>query len=408
MRYLQIVCAAVLLPLSAGILSAQGGANYSAFGLGDIQGSVGAVYDGLGGSSVAVPSQHALGGINPATWGLVTTTRLQTGFTFRQIHISSNSTSTSQNNGRLQGLAGVFSVDTALGIGIGFGFKPYSGVNYLLAETATVNFNGSTLTTTSEYEGEGGLTTAYLGGTFEPVDNVIVGISGLYHFGKITSTVTATFDDANYLPSALQINNGMSGGGISIGLLYTGVRNLTLGATVIANSALSVDVDERYASSVSDDTVLTSTFETDMPLTIAVGASYRTGKFLLTSELASSDFSNLSIRRPEFVSFRRANRISVGASRVGDPTASSALDRWAFSVGAGYNQQYYVVNDNGIDEMYASFGVQIPIARRTFLDGAVTGGMRGTTDNDLLRELFARFSVSISIGETWFKPFKRD
>ncbi len=84
------------------------------------------------------------------------------------------------------------------------------------------------------------------------------------------------------------------------------------------------------------------------------------------------------------------------------------LDRWAYNVGAGYRQLYYVVNDQGIDEMYGSFGVQIPIARSTYLDAAATGGMRGTTDQGLIREVFARLSFSISIGENWFRPFKRD
>ena len=145
-----------------------------------------------------------------------------------------------------------------------------------------------------------------------------------------------------------------------------------------------------------------------MPLSLGLGASYITGKFLLTGEFTTSDFSVLTIRKPEFVSFRRSNTISVGASRLADHTASSFLDRWAYNVGAGFNQQYYVVNGQGIDELYASFGFQAPVARNTYIDAAITGGMRGTTNSGLMQELFARLSFTISVGETWFQPFKRD
>jgi hypothetical protein len=389
-------------------VQAQGGSSYSIFGIGDIQENTGAVYDGLGGNSIAVRSPYALGGINPASWGFVTTTRLQTGFTFRQTQVSDNSTSLSQNNGSLQGIAGVFSIDTALGISVGFGFQPYSSVRYLINQNSSVVGAGQQLTYHSEFEGKGGMSTAYLGGTFRPFQDITVGISGQYNFGRISSTVTTTFNDGNYLPSALQNTDAFNGGGFTIGAMYTGIPNLTLGAIVNANASLSVAHDERYMSSITLDTTVKQTLETDMPLTLGFGATYTTGKFLFTGEVSTSDYSTLTIRKPEFVSFRRANRVSVGASRLANPSANTFLDRWAYNIGAGYRQLYYVVNDQGIDEIYGSFGVQLPVARSTYFDAAVTGGMRGTTSQGLIQEVFARLSFSISIGENWFRPFKRD
>lgn len=390
------------------LVRAQGGSNYSIFGLGDIQESTGAVYDGLGGSSIAVRSPYALGGINPASWGFITTTRLQTGFMFRQTQASDNTTSLAQNNGSLQGIAGVFSIDTALGISVGFGFQPYSSVRYLISRGSSVTGAGQELTSNSEFEGKGGVSTAYIGGTVRLLDELMLGVSGQYNFGKISSNVTTSFNDGNYLPSALQNTDAFNGGGFTVGAMYTGIPNLTLGAVINANASATVAHDERYISSITLDTTIKENTETDLPLTLGLGASYTIGKFMLTGEVATTDFSTLSIRKPEFVSFRRANRVSVGASRLANPGASTTLDRWAYNIGAGYRQLYYVVNDQGIDEMYGSFGVQIPIARSTYLDAAATGGMRGTTDKGLIREVFARLSFSISIGENWFRPFKRD
>lgn len=398
----------LLLPFAAHEALAQGGSNYSAFGLGDIHNSVGAVYEGLGGASIAVPSRYALGGINPATWGFVSTTRLQAGFALRQTHITTENSSLDQNYSRLQGIAGVFSIDTALGASVSFGLKPFSSVSYLMERRRALDIEGTVLTGTSQYEGKGGMTTAYLGGTFRPMENLTLGLSAMYHFGKLTSTITNDFDDANYLSGALQTNSGLSGSGFSLGAVYSGIPNLYLGAVIIANQSLSVTEETRYASSVSDDTTTEASFDTDMPLSIGVGASYVSGKFMFTGEFSTSDFSTLALRQPDFVSFRRANSFILGVSRMSDHTASSFLDRWAYNFGVGFNQQYYVVNKQNIDEMYASFGVQAPVARNAYIDMALTGGMRGTTENNLMRELFARISFSISIGETWFQPFKRD
>lgn len=388
---------------------AQGGSFYSLFGLGDIQDGRGAVYEGLGGTSIAVRSSYAIGSANPATWGDIATTRLQAGFSLRQAHLTSdNSGSLSQNNSRLQSVEGVFSIDTALGISVGFGFRPFSVVSYASTRTSTVVVGGQEFSSTSEFVGKGGLTTGYLGATFRPFDAVTVGITGLYHFGRIKETQTTLFNLGDYLPSALQRSNGFSGSGITLGVLYTGVPNLTLGATLMANAPLSITYDERYVSSFSLDTTITEKRETDMPLVLGIGASYVSGKFLFAVDAATSDYTALSVRKPDFVRFRRANRASIGISRTANLTSDSFLDRWAYNFGVGYNQQNYVVYNQEIDEMYASFGVQLPIARNAYLDGAMTGGTRGTTANGLARELFVRFSFSASIGETWFKPFKRD
>lgn len=403
-----IVCFLLLLFAPAALVWAQGGSSYSIFGLGDIQGTTGAAYDGLGGNSIAVRSPYALGGVNPASWGFITTTRLQTGFTFRQTHISNEATSLAQNNGNLQGIAGVFSIDTALGLGVGFGFQPYSSVHYLLTRNSSIMAAGQELTSSSEFQGKGGMSTAYLGASFRPFDDITLGVTARYNFGKITSTVTTTFNDGNYLPSALQNTDGFSGSGFTLGALYTGIPDLTLGAVITAGAPLTVTHDERYASSLTLDTTISEERETSLPLTLGVGASYITGKFMFTGEVSTSDFSSLDVRKPEFVSFRRANHFSIGASRLANTGPGPALDRWAYNLGAGYRQLYYVVNDKGIDEMYGSFGIQIPIARSTYLDAAITGGTRGTTDNGLIREMFAHLSFSISIGENWFRPFRRD
>jgi hypothetical protein len=58
--------------------------------------------------------------------------------------------------------------------------------------------------------------------------------------------------------------------------------------------------------------------------------------------------------------------------------------------------------------MAASIGFQVPWSGTFISDIALTFGSRGTQTDGLIREYFGKLSVDVSIGETWFKPFKRD
>lgn len=98
-----ILCSAFLS--NQVIQAQQGGSNYSIFGIGDIRQSMGAYYDGLGGTQYAVPSFHAVNIANPAMWSESKLTRLQIGFRFTQTAIEQQDLSASQNFGKLDGIA---------------------------------------------------------------------------------------------------------------------------------------------------------------------------------------------------------------------------------------------------------------------------------------------------------------
>ena len=134
-----------LLVVASTGLHAQGGSNYTMFGIGDLRNTLGASYDGLGGTQIAVPSDYAVNFVNPAAWGIVKTTRFQGGFRFNQQSVTNGSSTIGQNNGKLEGIAAIFSIDTSLGIAASFGFYPYSSVNYSLTTPTSIVANGNTI-----------------------------------------------------------------------------------------------------------------------------------------------------------------------------------------------------------------------------------------------------------------------
>jgi hypothetical protein len=69
---------------------------------------------------------------------------------------------------------------------------------------------------------------------------------------------------------------------------------------------------------------------------------------------------------------------------------------------------YYKARGEQIKEYYGAIGFHFPVVGLTSLDMSFNVGRRGTMDNGLIRETFVRALFNFSIGETWFKPYKRE
>ncbi|TAE30748.1 MAG: hypothetical protein EAZ92_04235 [Candidatus Kapaibacterium sp.] len=402
---------AFMLSFSLPALQAQtsGGSSYSVFGLGDIVESHSAAFDGTGGAGMASTSEYAVNLLNPAAWNAPRSTRFKLGFNFRQfINTNAQGLTVAQNGGFLQGFSSVFSIDTVRGISAGFGVVPVSTVQYAYSVNQT--FAGGVQTSTL-FRGLGGLTGLYLGGAYQILPKLHLGLSGQYNFGTVESEIRT---EASSLLNEGRtiITDVYSGATGKLGVQFTGIPNLSIAAVAGLSTPLAVSSQRRSTfSAFVADSVDTTTITTQMPLELGIGLEYRFGRFALLADVISKDFSafNYRTKTRTDVSFRRSNRVSIGLSFTGENTYSATfLQTLGYSIGAGYHQQYYQVAGRGIDEIYGSLGVQVPVARRVFFDLAATIGVRGTTDNNLIRELFGRFTFSVNVGEIWFQPFLRE
>jgi hypothetical protein len=400
-----------------------GGANYSIFGLGDTRESLGAAFEGMGGVGIAVTSPTAVNLSNPAAWSHLTSTRFQTGFTFRQFNVSNGISTTSQNNGEIQGFAAGFSIDTTLGLSAGFGITPASHVSY--AFTSAQNL----ISTRSV--GRGGMSQAFLGAALSPFKGLQLGASANYLFGTISDTDSLAALDASVIGSANNISrkDALSGLSATFGAQYTGLPNWSFGLMATVSGPLTVKRERTlrfigqgtapFPTTTGTTTAVpvslpdindTSQFQTAMPLTLGFGIGHKIGRVWLYADAVTKDFASLSYRTDAGnVAFRRSNRLSVGVSYTGNPEfGASFMDAITYNAGFSYHQQYYRVNGVDINEISGSIGFGIPVTRRSTLDVAAIGGVRGTTESGLVRELFAKFSFTVNIGEIWFQPFFRE
>lgn len=395
---------------------AQGGSNYTVFGLGDLRRSVGAAYEGVGGCLYSTSFDNTINIANPAVWTDVKTTRLQGGYRFNQQFITQNGRTVGNNNGKLDGVAVIFALDTTAGVSASIGLYPSSAVNYMFVkgERIALPDPGQFIDGNSSYTGSGGLNAGFLGASWAVTPRVSVGFTGLFHFGVITDKVETSIISEAALNSITTNTDQLSAMGFTLGLQTKPFDNFTLGGSLTMNGSLTALSDMNYRTAqtggvVSYDSTFTRTVTSSMPTTIGIGASYRHDRLLFLADAELQTVDGMTYRMPAGSSYTNASRIGVGISRLGSRSAGmSYAQKMNLNAGLGMRNLYYSFFGETVTEQYGTFGVQMPFGGAAMVDAALVLGVRGSTRNGGVEELFGRLSVTISVGEVWFIPFRRD
>lgn len=389
-------------------LLAQGGSNYSIFGIGELDHVNGAKYDALGGTSIAFPHKTGINLKNPAMWSENTDTRIQLGYKFNQSLVSNDSQNLYQNNGGLDGLLTVFNLDTAMGASVSMGFYSYTNVNSFIANPIQLSKNGESISGVTTHEATGGVTRVYFGFSIKPIPMLSLGAQVFGNTGVIENRIQSSFNENNAFLTYTESKDGIGGSGLRFGLALEPIEDLRFGAYYEPSSSLSIENTLTYGSGLVNDTSFITNKTYDLPTNLGLGASYLTGKFIFGVDYQTSDYTNFKYNTYSTVEYSSFNSYSFGIQRLGnDSPNAKGLDTWGYSVGANYKNHYYKINGIAINEFSGSFGFTIPIKGTAELDLALALGQRGTTTNGLINETFGKLSVNISIGDTWFQPFNR-
>ena len=226
--------------------------------------------------------------------------------------------------------------------------------------------------------------------------------------GNTNKSAATLLYQYNTTQSRTYLSDLYGGIGVRFGFVAEPINNLYLGAYLELNSKLNIDRKVHFQSAFFSDSVISYKMETDMPSLWGAGLSYKTGNFLFAADYITQDFQKFSYN-PGSSEFTKYENISFGIARIGlFGFQRDLLDRMTYMIGGGIKQNYVLVNGNKIKEVYASFGITAPLIGLASMDASVTLGKRGTTDNGLLKESFGRLSVSLSLGDIWFQPYKRE
>lgn len=387
----------------------QGGSNYSIIGIGDINSISNANYHGLAGTAISMKSDHGINFKNPAMWAYAKSTRLQVGYIYNQ-HLSiSDEETLAQNNTQFNGFSSILSIDTALGSSVSFGLYPYSSVNYTVQNPVLTELDGTILQGKNVYTGDGGLATAYFGTSIKPFDFLALGVSVNAIFGKIYSiNETIFFGDPYAFDHTTYKDDFFSGFGFKVGANFTGIKNFSLGAYYEKFNDFKINRELTYNLPYYTDTTTSSELYTAIPQSFGIGASYSYKNYLFGADYSVQDFTGFDYNKGSGSEFISGNYLSIGVLRKGETGyGKNFAERTTYKAGLGIKTLYYQIHDNQINDYCLAFGASMPIKGTWIIDTGLTVGMRGTTNDGLLQEYYSKFSVSLSIGEIWFKPYRR-
>jgi hypothetical protein len=398
---------------------------YSLFGIGDINRSGTAYNQAMGGIGIGLRENRNINFLNPASFTKRDTLSFMMDFGGEQKNMigSTDNAKRAHNSFNMHHLVLSFPLyeKSAMGVGV----APYSSVGYDFTEYETdpsvINQVGDVM---YQRYGSGGINKAFLSASMVFLRNFSVGAEGIFYFGNINRSSDILFNsDASYR----SVNSGteyvVRSTSAKFGLQYEkNIRediSFTAGATWLMGTELGGDVT-RYAFSTNssgyrDTSYFSVTDGTSMeiPSELGVGFSIRKAdKWLFGADYTRQDWSGVSFPTTSGVDFSPAVRNTFKAGFEYIPNRYDVRyyrRRVTYRGGLYYSNTYMKLNGKQINSMGVTLGATLPILNLyNGLGFSVDMGQRGSLKNNLVRERYVIFNISVSLHDLWFIKYKYD
>ena len=429
--YKRINYIAAILVLVCG-LSAQAqvttSSPYSRYGLGNIKGSLLPQFRAMGGISTAVSKVTGFNNINmqnPASYAGISLTTIDIGMSASVTNLTRNNLSESSFNSTFSHLA--FAAPVTRRSALSFGILPYSDLGYNYRNTVKVD----TTTLNQLYEGEGGLSKAYLGYGYRFGDHLRIGGNLEYIFGNLQTSRATEFSSAGSYNAKLQTKNSVAGLSYSYGIQYdftlgkktivtlgySGSTSGKVNSTLTSYATLYTRDQDGNESTAADtlNTVNNGKSNLTLPLTHNFGiAIQQNDKWLIGADFRMGKWSATSINN-----VNQGLQDSWGASLGGQWTPdafsyNSYLKRIDYRIGVNYDKTYIKIGNQDIKQMGASLGFGFPLPTANGgtafykINFTTELGQRGTLNNNLVKEQYINFHLGFTLNDTWFRKYRVD
>ena len=275
-----------------------------------------------------------------------------------------------------------------------------------------------------EYQktGKGGIYQIVLGGGWKIVDNLSIGVDGIYYLGNTVHASTTDFTtNSHYREISRSWSSVSRGFGAKAGVQYTiNVKkdmDLTLGATYKIGSTMGGTHTDLITANTSSsiDTISNNVKNLDYRIPAEIGAGFtlrKTDKWMFGFDYTTQDWSTTTFDNAPGIDVATIRSQSF---RLGGELTPNKYDiryysnRITYRGGLYYTQGYIAVNNTPINSYGLTFGASFPIGNRlTSLAMSVDIGQMGTLANNLVRENYVKLNVGINLFDLWFyKPLYR-
>jgi hypothetical protein len=395
---------------------------------------------GIATATNAIGGFNSINPLNPASYGSLYTTTIDAGLYGGSLGLSQTGQQSKSNaNFGLSHIA--FGIPVTKHSALSFGLLPYSQVGYNFKQTLSRGFGtGSpvdTNLTNYTYNGEGGLSKAYLGYGVKFFRHLSIGANVSYIFGQIKHTQTTELPQlAGALNSSVEDNNSIGGLNYDYGVQYefdfSLKRHLVLGYSASASSKLSSQstylvsqytLDQNGVPNLPLDSIVnqqSAKTKIQLPQINHFGISYQNDdKFLVGADYTMGKWSNLTIGGTN-QGLVDSKTFNVGGQYI--PNINAVGNYWAtveYRLGFRYDQTYLRINNptgDGLTDINSKavtfgFGFRLrPYYQNIFYKINISGevGQRGTLNNGLVKENYFNLHIGFMINDRWFQKIKFD
>jgi hypothetical protein len=406
---------------------------YSRYGLGDITPTLLPQNMAMGGIGTAINRINGYNNINPlnpASYGAINFTTIDAGISSDVVFLSQKGqTGNLTSNFRLSHIA--FAVPVSKRSAFSFGLLPYSQVGYNYKQTAK-NFGTTTSTDTNAvnylYNGQGGLSKAYLGYGFGLGKHLLIGANASFIFGNlIQNSATEIPTLYGVLNSNIEQSNNINGLNYDLGFQYSfdlsETRHLTFGYSMSTSSTLNgtsnyvvtqYSYDASGNKNIAADTLINNQgvkSKIKLPQINHFGVSYQADqKFIIGADYTMGQWSTLTIAGAN-AGLQDSKTFNFGGQFTPNVNAlHSYFNRIDYRFGVLYDNTYLSVNNTNITRYALTFGFGLPLAPNNTsfykVNFSAEVGRRGTLDNGLVRENYVNLHLGFTLNDKWFQRFK--
>ena len=397
--------------ISESLIAQQSSSPYSRFGLGDLKSQFSPVFNSLGGGGFAINDSKVINPFSPATYSSFESNSFlfSTGLNNELVNIESNDESQTLNNLSLSHITFGFPLTNK--IGSSFGIIPYSSVGYSM-QSRDENYNADML-----YNGDGGISKVYAGGSLELHKNLSVGANASYLFGGLNRRKKLEFDDETIFNSRSNSQINVKGLFYEVGAIFSKQLEGDKSSVSIAfNTSNTSEIKAKRSNLVETfeysgeyeivkDTFVNSVVKGDMilPRYTNFGLSYTRDKWLFVFDYSTQNWSEYELLG-ESDSLVNSKRISGGFQFTPDiSSVNQFYKRCHYRLGIALNTTPLQINNTQLEDKSISFGLGIPIKKnRSTYDLSIIFGQRGTTNNNLLKENYVKIGLNMSFEGIWF------
>ncbi|MBA3829440.1 MAG: hypothetical protein H0X33_10930 [Taibaiella sp.] len=396
-------------------LSAHVNLPYSRFGVGELWNGNNTLLKGMGNISSAYADPYAVNADNPASFGFLRLTTYEAGAQADLHTLTTNTANYTTGTATLSYMN--FAVPIGKHVGLCIGIRPYSNVFYNLQDT-TYSDTLIGKEVIRNFTGGGSVNYAYIGGAYQ-YKGFSIGATFGYMFGSINNASRLLNQDTTKSYNATFIQSTHIGGIYwKGGAIYQGTykKDYTyrIGGTVTLQQDLNATRNEYWIGTYN----LVDTFIADtsyaahelrgkitLPMTYSFGVQFaKTHQWMIGVDYTATQwnqFRNLgSVDSVASTSYR----VSLGGEVTPNSTAlNNYFSRITYRLGFYYGTNYVYLRNTTLANYGLTFGGSLPFKRTSDrIHLAFDIGKLGTTDNNLIKDTYIKFSAGISLNALWF------